>query len=729
MNRERLFKHLEDHYIPKREMISRIPLDVQPEDFWQDVLKRRRAKSISLPLHNPRGIPYWYTVTSKMVSASEKIINEMLENETDFDPYRDTPSTSSLEESFFTSYVEGSQITLQDAMNFLQGEREPQEPEEQMIINNRNALSFAGANLFRPVDEDYIRTLAYILTENIDGGGQEYRMEDFVEIPSMAGIPYEVPPASTLQDKVDELCHLLRDPSIHPLIKSGIAQAWVMVTRPFPEGNERLGRLLSQVILFRAGYVFFSDISLSSLIARTSYAYFTAIENILQPENGADLTYFLDYYMTLLAKGIEERHLRMNQRAMQEMESEQQLARQPLSPLPEQTEMDIAALEKEPTEPDNPGESEKTEGGDGKTNGHVAARAKIMALFEGRSEKLKKVAEILLQYLGQGKTTLTVIDLCESLKIDTESAGSIVMQLKNKEILKSLQQGEKYMVYTFCGENLPDKAPKGKEAFCAELEKLAAHPHSMINKAIGVLLQFLNAGKYTFYSPELQEKLKMDNEQTYRICYQLKEHGVIILTGYMKEKPVYALAFEENEAAHCIPVKPRYKKQSPPIAYTPAFLERLNELKESTRSSKDMRIAAMLTDCLPQGMVTFVDYKNAGLENYWKKDMLLAMQLGLVTRFNQGCFRIARDVKPGPAVMSDNQKEIASAMYQSFGDDVFSSEMVVATLDYTHSHVSAVLHQFTLMKILKSESDSDNRYSYQFIVNPRENPECFSEAA
>ena len=36
MNRERLFKHLEDHYIPKREMISRIPLGVQPDEFWQE---------------------------------------------------------------------------------------------------------------------------------------------------------------------------------------------------------------------------------------------------------------------------------------------------------------------------------------------------------------------------------------------------------------------------------------------------------------------------------------------------------------------------------------------------------------------------------------------------------------------------------------------------------------------------------------------------------------------
>ena len=51
MNRERLFKHLEEHYIPKREMISRIPLGVQPDEFWQDVLNRRRSRSISLQIY------------------------------------------------------------------------------------------------------------------------------------------------------------------------------------------------------------------------------------------------------------------------------------------------------------------------------------------------------------------------------------------------------------------------------------------------------------------------------------------------------------------------------------------------------------------------------------------------------------------------------------------------------------------------------------------------------
>jgi len=732
MNRERLFKHLEDHYIPKREMISRIPLGVQPDEFWQDVLNRRRARSISLPLHNPRGIPYWYVVTGKMISASEQIVSEMMDNETEFDPYKNTPAASSLEESFFTSYVEGSQLSLQDAMEFLQGEREPQEPEEQMIINNRNALSFTGANLFRPVDEEYIRTLAYILTENMDGGGQEYRLDDCPPIPSMMGIPYELPVAAAMPDRVNEICMFLHDPTIHPLIKSGIAQAWVLVTRPFPEGNERLGRLLSQVILFRAGYVFFSEISLSSLIARTSYAYFNAITNILLPENGADLTYFLEYYMTLLAKAVEERHLRIRQREAQELHAERTMAQTPLTPPPEQTQMDIDDYADPPFEPDErnpPGESGSGKGGDEGSNDNIVARARIMALFESRSERLKKSAEVLLQFLDEGKTTISVMDIVEAMNVDIDTGGNIITQLKSKEILVSLKQEDKFMLYTFCGEN---KAPEKKQTrsnFREVLLRLSKNSRSIIGRGTGLLLKYLDREKNTFSSAELQEELKISAEQTYRICYHLKEQGLIILTGYLDEKPIYALAYEENEAAHTKPATPGRKSQIAPRTYSKSFMSRLEELNASTRSTKDRRIAMILTDCLPRGMVTEQDYKNADCANSWHKDMRLAEQMGLVKKYSQGCYRIMNDIKPGPAPLSSTQKEVATAMYQSFGDEVFSTEMVIATLDYTASHVSAVLHQFTLFKILNCNSNTDEGYTYQFIVNPKENPECFVDVA
>ena len=134
MDRERLFRHLEQRYTSKREMISRIPLGAQTESLWQELLSRRRAKSTVLPICNAVGMPYWYVTTDKMVSDSEKVVEMLLENEQDFDPYTEAPNVVTLEEAFYTGYVDGAGITMQDAMAFLQSEKPPRDVEEQLIM-------------------------------------------------------------------------------------------------------------------------------------------------------------------------------------------------------------------------------------------------------------------------------------------------------------------------------------------------------------------------------------------------------------------------------------------------------------------------------------------------------------------------------------------------------------------------------------------------------------------
>lgn len=723
MNRERLLKHLEDHYIPKREMISRIPLGVQPDEFWQDVLNRRRSRSISLPLHNPRGIPYWYVVTGKMISASEQVIAEMLENETEFDPYKDTPAASSLEESFFTSYVEGSQISLQDAMDFLQGEREPQEPEEQMIINNRNALSFAGANLFRPVDMEYIQTLAYILTENMDGGGQEFRLDDCPEIPSMMGAPYELPIAATLQDRVNEICTFLHDPTVHPLIKSGIAQAWVLVTRPFPEGNERLGRLLSQVILFRAGYVFFSEISLSSLIARTSYAYFNAISNILLPENGADLTYFLEYYMTLLAKGVEERHQRIRQRNVQELQAEQSMAQMPLVPSPSDPEQVNDEQWDSPSfEPDIPGEPIQSERGDQTLPSETIIRKNIDSLLNSSSIRQHECRDLLLRYLDQGKNTFRINDLMRDLQLSEVTASNLINTLRTKGIIETIGKKDRIAIYQFY-TGTPITIPKREippidpQCFRQALEELCSTA-SQLGRAAIALLEMWDQGVQTFSYSLLREKTQLTIEQVPKVCYQLKERGIIKADETSNGPKLYSFTVENDSKARL--------KNAKNIVYSHDLIATIQSLVHSTSSPKDRRIGEVLTSCLAEGVVRRKDYNKFGKPERWGYDMGLAARMGLVEKEDNQTYRICQDLKPGPGELLPAQKKMVTSLYQSFGDEFFSLEMVIATLDYSSAHLCAELHQFTLLKILQCSKENNN---YQFIVNPKENPECFADVA
>ena len=318
MDKEKLFKHLNQRYSSKRDIVSRIPLGIQPDPVWRELLDRRRSRSTVLPLYGRMGTPYWYVTTDKMVTASEKIVEELYENNSEFDPYTGSASVSTLEEVFYTGFVEGVQLSMQAAMEFLTSGMPPRDIEEQIITNNRQAGNYAAANLYRPIDADFLCELAYILTDGMDNGGHALRETDEADFVSPNGEEYEFTPAYMLPDRVGELCSFLEMTDVHPLIKAAAAQAYILILRPFQEGNERLSRILSYMILLRAGYSFFGDISLSALAAKRSYAYFEAVANIMRDENGGDITYFLEYFIELLSRAVDERRLRLRQNAERE---------------------------------------------------------------------------------------------------------------------------------------------------------------------------------------------------------------------------------------------------------------------------------------------------------------------------------------------------------------------------------------------------------------------------
>lgn len=58
------------------------------------------------------------------------------------------------------------------------------------------------------------------------------------------------------------------------------------------------------------------------------------------------------------------------------------------------------------------------------------------------------------------------------------------------------------------------------------------------------------------------------------------------------------------------------------------------------------------------------------------------------------------------------QKCTLSALYDIFGDGMFSAEMAIAQLDYSSAHLSGILHQFTWMKLLDCTANDDNSYTY-----------------
>ena len=638
MNKDTLLQYFDRHYIPRRDMLPRIPLGTNPNEFWKEIESRRRARSTTLPIHGPAGSPYWFVTTDRMVSASEAIVEELMAS--DDSAFHGPPILAPLEEVFYTSYVEGSPMTMQAAMEFLQGGEEPRDVEEQMIVNNRSALNFAASNLYHPVDEEFIRMLALILTQNMEGGGQDYRTTDWTEIPSMMGEAYELPSALSVPDRMKELTAYLADPLIHPLMKAAVAHAWILAARPFPEGNERLARLLSTVILVRFGYTFLGEISLSELVAKNGYPYYNAIANILRKENGGDLTYFLEYYLLLLAQAVDERRQRKNRAEEENLTMGLEMAKTPLiastmpelnqpeqksedSPPPKRSrqkaktardavEESLAAegfvslLDENVTE----GEIQPPEGGDSRWSGERNAREGLNTIISGQGRSMPEFAKALVRLMDSGQYTFTVKDMESLLDLDSTKINKVIFQLREKGLIETIGRSDIYALYTFC---------------CGELS---------------------------------------DSD------------------------------------------------------YSPEMIRALNDLANGTQSVKDRRIGTMLLSHLNRGYITVLDYEETGDESKWAEDMKLAEQMGFVRRIDaQPCFEM----------LDNGQKRRARLMYETFGEETFSLEMVVATLDYSSSTASAYLHQFTLLRILDCRKEDVNLY--QFLVNPREHPEVFEEAA
>ena len=118
--------------------------------------------------------------------------------------------------------------------------------------------------------------------------------------------------------------------NVHPLIKAAVGQAYILVARPFPEGNERLSRMISSAVLLRSGYDFFRDISISSVIAKENYRYYKCMQEILRSENGGDLTYFMEYYLDLLVRALDSKKERERRRVQESLAREREMAREPL---------------------------------------------------------------------------------------------------------------------------------------------------------------------------------------------------------------------------------------------------------------------------------------------------------------------------------------------------------------------------------------------------------------
>ena len=73
------------------------------------------------------------------------------------------------------------------------------------------------------------------------------------------------------------------------------------------------------------------------------------------------------------------------------------------------------------------------------------------------------------------------------------------------------------MLYAFSDDETTSKGVRNRRAFRKVLTRLSQKTHAIICRSAGVLLQYLNKGKYIISGIELQNELGISSEQTHRL--------------------------------------------------------------------------------------------------------------------------------------------------------------------------------------------------------------------
>jgi Fic family protein len=216
-------------------------------------------------------------------------------------------------EAHYTTHIEGTRLTLEQADRLWAGERVPEaDPDDaRELLNYRAAFDLVSQYLGSggPISEGLIREIHKRLVEGVRGNtaapGEYRRVQNYVVNSSTGSVVYTPPPASDVPILVRELVSWLNDEhEVHPILVGGIAQFQLVHIHPFVDGNGRTSRLLSTLWLYRTGYDFKRLFTLSEFYDRDRPAFYRAIQGVR--EQGMDLTSWLEYFTEGLATQLNE---------------------------------------------------------------------------------------------------------------------------------------------------------------------------------------------------------------------------------------------------------------------------------------------------------------------------------------------------------------------------------------------------------------------------------------
>jgi len=214
-----------------------------------------------------------------------------------------------LAEPITSSQLEGASTTTLVAHNMLETGRKPRTEDEHMIAGNARLMAEIPEHVKEPLTVKLIRHFHAVGMSGIDDAKYTpgaFRQTDDVVIADYDGnIVHQPPRAETIEERLQAVCDFTNDTSgayIHPLIKACSLHFMIAHEHPFRDGNGRTSRALFYWLMLKNGFPAFKYISISTLLHAAPVKYAHSYQST--ERDGMDLTYFLDYQTSVVARAV-----------------------------------------------------------------------------------------------------------------------------------------------------------------------------------------------------------------------------------------------------------------------------------------------------------------------------------------------------------------------------------------------------------------------------------------
>lgn len=223
------------------------------------------------------------------------------------------------------THIEGNELDLAQAEKVLMGQNIVARVRDiQEVINYRRVMEYinnlqsthstssgqainnlpAGRQGLQ-VDEEFIKRIHATVVNRIlppEHCGV-YRTTQVVVRNSQTGnVSFRPPPAIEVPYQIKDFLqwlNVLEKDAIHPVLKAGIVHYEIVRIHPFVDGNGRVARSLSTLVLFQEGYDIRRFFSIEEYFDTNAIDYYKALQSV-EGESG-DLTQWLSYFTKGLA--------------------------------------------------------------------------------------------------------------------------------------------------------------------------------------------------------------------------------------------------------------------------------------------------------------------------------------------------------------------------------------------------------------------------------------------